>query len=319
MQTYYYKGVDGYEHHYATKGEADRAAAGYAKRNRVTTYVYVSHTAYDKYFGDHATGKPRVSRVTGAWGYAKSNPVRKSTPKYVVQHLSSGTICTEEMSKTDATKIARSMKGCIAIPVIKRQYKNNPDAVGAAKPAMVTVTAKNNPVITKKMVKDRAKDLGLSAVWSSDWDEWKINFKPGREGTANFTSDNEDAYNTLLAMAKGPRDHRTLNGRFKKNPATFGRSVMAQTRYAALPYATWFRNAKSAIIGKHKKSRVTRSRKPSAAKTPDHYTVSFARPYIRGGGNSRPGYEIVDNLSKKEAETFVRQAKSFGLKEVRMY
>lgn len=283
MQTYYYKGIDGYEHHYSTKGEADRAAAGYAKRNRATTYVYVSHTAYDKYFGDAATGRPRISRVTSAKGYSK-NPA-KMTPSQRMAYV--------------------------------RSFRKNPATVAA--PAMVTVTAKSNPVITKKMISESAKRLGnVEAKFNNDYGEWRVNFKPGREGTAYYTDDAEDAYWTMLKMSE-QKDNRSINGRFKKNPATFGRSVMAQTKYSALPYTAWFRNAKSTIIGKHKKSRVTRSRKPVAARSPDHYTVSFARPYVRGGGNSRPGYEIVDNLNKREAEAFVRQAKNFGLKEVRMY
>jgi len=42
---------------------------------------------------------------------------RKSTPKYEVYHIASGVVALSGISKTEATKIARQMRGCAVRPV----------------------------------------------------------------------------------------------------------------------------------------------------------------------------------------------------------
>lgn len=42
---------------------------------------------------------------------------RKSTPKYEIYHVASGAVILSGVSKTEAKKIAREMKGCAVRPV----------------------------------------------------------------------------------------------------------------------------------------------------------------------------------------------------------
>ena len=43
---------------------------------------------------------------------------RRSTPKYEVYHLASGTVVLSGISKTEATKIARQIPGCRMRPAV---------------------------------------------------------------------------------------------------------------------------------------------------------------------------------------------------------
>jgi hypothetical protein len=55
-------------------------------------------------------------------------------------------------------------------------------------------------VTTDKQLFDEVRKLGLT-IRKYDG-EYRVNLKGGDEGTANYTSDRQDAYQTALAMAK---------------------------------------------------------------------------------------------------------------------
>lgn len=62
--------------------------------------------------------------------------------------------------------------------------------------------------LTKRQIAAAVRDLGLVAVWSAEWREWKINYRQtdpryvrGEMGSSYHTADNADALATAEAMA----------------------------------------------------------------------------------------------------------------------
>ena len=52
-------------------------------------------------------------------------------------------------------------------------------------------------------VKKEAKALGMEIKWDyNGYEEYRVNFKGGKEATAYYTVDLEDAINTARAMVK---------------------------------------------------------------------------------------------------------------------
>ena len=45
------------------------------------------------------------------------------------------------------------------------------------------------------------REQGITINWSSEWQEYRVNFINGKEPTAYYTNDIQDAYGTGLAMA----------------------------------------------------------------------------------------------------------------------
>ncbi len=53
-----------------------------------------------------------------------------------------------------------------------------------------------------KVAKQKLKELGITVNYNSEWEEYRVNFINGKESTASYTNDIEDALNTGIAMAK---------------------------------------------------------------------------------------------------------------------
>lgn len=315
MNTYYFVDRDGAQRHYATLAECKRSAKSYATRERMSIGVYESHNAASQHMGtkheaNTVTSRKRSYRkpqTIATRATYRSNPIgrheHRDLEKAFKIFLSKGGKATKQ-SRDDIlwwlyNGATADRAAVIAYTDQKGKYKYRSSVSDKYKKNPTTVTFGSNPIKNEKVPL-----------------EYDNGYIDGTIDGYNATALNDSSGKNYGRLAH--TNYRNTKKPYKRNPATLGSSVFAQTRYRALPYATWFRNAKKLIIGKHKKSRVTRSRQPSAARTPDHYTVTFKRPYVRGGGNGTPGYEIVDNLNKKEADNFARQAKAYGLKEVRI-
>lgn len=55
--------------------------------------------------------------------------------------------------------------------------------------------------LTSREVRTKFKTLGLT-ISKTDYDEWRVNFMGGKEATAYYTDDLEDAYLTGCRMAR---------------------------------------------------------------------------------------------------------------------
>jgi len=56
--------------------------------------------------------------------------------------------------------------------------------------------------MTFKEAQGLVRPLGMVLRTDREWGEYRVNFKGGREATAYYTPDLEDAVNTARAMAK---------------------------------------------------------------------------------------------------------------------
>lgn len=306
MITFYYTDMMKVQHHFKTEAGAREEAQKYCNRTGKRCSVYQS---------DNAALEKKYGRGRGYYKKDIAKPVSQMTNR-------------EKMA-------------------LVRSYKKNPDATTVPVTIPVTVTAKTNPIPKGKLAHveyDRGyvdgqltevtgKDhYGKSAyhhnpVKYSNPQSYVVQIpKNGKYYNASNNMSYKDAREFSMDWQKQfPNDAvkivpSTKPIAYKRNPASLGSSVLSRVgKHSQLPYASWFKYAKSIIDGKHKKSRVVRSRKALAHKAPDSYSVSFARPQTVSRGGGHAGYEIVDNLSKTEANQWARQAKAYGLKEVRIY
>lgn len=53
-----------------------------------------------------------------------------------------------------------------------------------------------------KSIKKQLKDIGINLVFNEEYEEYQVNFIDGKEATAYYTSDLEDALATGIDMAK---------------------------------------------------------------------------------------------------------------------
>jgi len=60
----------------------------------------------------------------------------------------------------------------------------------------------------KKLLKEaklQLKELGMTITYNDEYYEYRVNFAGGREATAYYTNDLEDALHTGIAMSKENR------------------------------------------------------------------------------------------------------------------
>ena len=62
--------------------------------------------------------------------------------------------------------------------------------------------------MTKLQTLQAIRALGMTARWSSEFQEFRINFRGGMEATAHYTNDADDA----IGSAQDMMQHRTFYG-----------------------------------------------------------------------------------------------------------